>query len=301
MRVVDDEITLSVDNLVIGDGRVGLESAVAEGSPHVGGVGDGGSFTVRAEVRELAWPRGPAADFTITARTDPGTIDVDGTFAPDTNAVSATVRAADAALAPFGSLLPLAAPVGGRLDAQLRAVFRPETAPALTVEGALALHDVRLGREDAAPLRANALTVDRLELADRTLDVGRIFLTRPSALVERREDGSFPLRAMLTPPDSSDNPYTSPGEPADAPAAPADAAARSGEVAPRPGDAAARPGDASAPEPWRIEVDRVQVLEGNVRFLDRTTRPFLDATRRWTSAARWRHSAGPSSSRCRES
>jgi len=53
-------------------------------------------------------------------------------------------------------------------------------------------------------VRIARIAIDQLVLEGRTVDAGRIAISRPSVLIERREDGSFPLRAILTPSGATD-------------------------------------------------------------------------------------------------
>jgi hypothetical protein len=255
--ITEDRVTFRVEDVVVKDGRVAVGTLAIDGSPQLAaGEGTAPPFGLRAELHALDWPDGAPADFAITAHPGPGVIDIRGTFAPATRTVEATIRAEDAALAPFAPLIPVDAPVAGRVDARLEATLRPGTEAPLAVRGDLTAHAVRIGPEETAPVTADALRVSELAIEGRTIDIARVVLETPSVLVERDEDGSFPLRAMLTPD----------GAGAAAPRETIGEARRIGAVRPAGGGA--------GPAPWRVGVDEIRITDGTVRLIDRTSRPF---------------------------
>jgi hypothetical protein len=242
VQITEDRVTVRVEDVVVKDGRVAVGTVAIDGSPQLAaGEETAPPLALHAELHALDWPDGAPAAFSITAQPDPGVIEVRGTFAPVTRGVEATLRAEDAALASFAPLIPVDAPVAARIDAQLQATLRPGGKAPLAVRGDLTAHAVRVGPEEAASVTAHALRVSGFALEGRTIDIARVVLETPSVLVERAEDGSFPLRTMLTP-------------------------GGAGNV--RPAGGGVEPG------PWRVDVDEIRVAEGTVRLIDRTSRPF---------------------------
>jgi hypothetical protein len=255
-RIRDERATFSFSDLVIDDGGVTVGRAAVDASPEVGRGGEEGEpFGLHAEVRALAWPQGGPADVTLVGTPGDGRVELTGTFTPSTRAVELVVHARAAALFPFTALIPIDASVAGVLDADGRVALHPRD-HGLTASGDLVIRDVRVGPAETAPMRVAELRVEEFALDGATLAIERVTVTRPSVLVEREKDGSFPLRAMLTP-DASGA-----ASPAASPAA--------GGVS----TGGARHPESREARAWRITVDDIRVVDGNVRFLDRTTTPF---------------------------
>ncbi|MBM4440392.1 MAG: DUF748 domain-containing protein, partial [Candidatus Rokubacteria bacterium] len=251
-RVVDDRLTVTVEGLALSDGAVAAGRLALDASPALGRADEAGQpFALHAELRDLAWPGGAPAALRVRVGAGEGSLEASGTFVPSTRMLEATVTAANAALAPFAPLLPIDAGMGGRLDARLRVSAQPGAAAPVTARGDLTVHDAHLGPADTAPVRAAAVRVEGLALEGRTLEAARVTLAEPSILIEREDDGSFPLRAMLTPDAGG---AASPPAP-DGAAAPTPASARGGAA-------------------WKVAIDDLRVVDGRVRFVDRTTRPF---------------------------
>jgi hypothetical protein len=251
VRVRDDRVSFTVDGLAVKDGVVTVGAAVIESTPRLvhGSESTAVVPRVRAELTGLAWPGQDAADLALTAVfPEAGRLEARGTFVPATRTVDVTIRAEDAPLEPLALLFPVDAPVAGRLDARLVAALRADAATALTVRGDLTLRDGRIGPADTAPVRIDRAHVDGLRASEDGLEVARLALLRPSVLIEREGDGTFPLRAMFMP-------------------------GASGYAAPRERGTERRAGsdDAAA---FAFHVDEVVVEDGDVRFVDGTTTPF---------------------------
>jgi hypothetical protein len=249
MRVGDQRLAFIVTDLVVRNGTTSVEAVVVDGTPALARAGETAPpfSRLHAELRGLRWPGGRPADWRVIAEpAGGGRVTARGTFTPDARAVAGTVEAEDASIEAFSPLLPIDAPVAGRLDARLQAgagADRP-----VVLEGELTLREVRIGPADAPPIRADRMAVTSLALRGRNLTIAGVVVDEPIVVVEREEDGAFPLRAMLTPA----SPAASPG-----PAARVEPAA-AGEREPA----------------LRVTVEELVVREGNVRFIDRATRPF---------------------------
>jgi hypothetical protein len=248
IRIEDERIDFRLADLLVRDGTTSFDVAVVDGTPALGRTEMAPPLSrLHAALRGLRWPGGPAAPWRVVAEPpDGGRLTVTGTLAPATWTVAGTIEAEDAAIAPFSALLPVDAEVTGRLDAHVHGKVGPELP--VTLEGDLTLRQVSIDPADTAALRAARLDLDGAVLRGRSLSAARLLLHEPSVPVEREDDGTFPLRAMLAP---APFPAASPGE-------------RSG-----------RPESARETEDsdFRFAVEQIMISEGHVRFIDRTTTP----------------------------
>jgi len=248
VRVRDQRLTFAVTGLVVHDGETSLEAAVVDGTPALGRAADAAPPLSRlhAEVRALRWPDGAPASWRLVAEpADGGRVQAEGTLAPAARTVTGTLEATDAAITAFAALIPIDAPLAGRLDARLRGRAAAGQPPML--EGELTLHEARIGPPDAAPVRAERLTASGLALHEAGLTVGQLVVQAPSVVVEREQDGDFPLRAMFTP------------------ASPA--------ASPRASGPRIEPATGGERPAASFTIDELVVREGNVRFIDHTTTP----------------------------
>jgi hypothetical protein len=253
LHVRDERVAFGVTNLVVGDGAVSVEAATVDGAPAFARPGETAPALSRlhAELRGLHWPQGADARWQLVAEPpDGGRVVAQGTLAAGVPVVRGTVVADDASLAVAGALIPLSAPVRGRLDARLTLEAGADRPPAL--EGEATLREVTIGPADTPPVRIARVSVSGLEVVGRELAAAQVALEQPTVVVEREADGAFPLRTMLTPP---------------SPAAPAEDGGR------KPPDPAAgrevEPADALS-----VRVGEIVIREGDVRFIDRATTPF---------------------------
>jgi hypothetical protein len=251
VHVGDPRVDITLDDLALRDGTVSLAAATVDGAPVLGRTGETGSALSRlhAAVDNVRWPVGPDADWQLVAEPAAGgRLTAHGTFTPATRALRAAVEANDVAVGPLTVFLPIDAPVSGRLDGRARASTSGPDAAKL--DGQLTLRALAIGPPDAAPVRIETITATGITLRGGELAVARLGIERPSVLVERKDDGSFPLRAMLT---SAASPARSPDDRASHPQPDGDPAA--------------------APAP-PFAIDELVVREGNVRFIDHATTPF---------------------------
>jgi hypothetical protein len=204
---------------------------------------------LRVAVEGATWPPQAPARVQFAAQLpEAGALEGRGTVALDRRTAALTLRLADAALGPYAAFLPIDAPLGGRADAELAVTAGFGDALAVGARGTLTARTLAVGPADAPLLRIERVAVTGLD-ADwpRAVRVARVAITRPSALVERAADGTFPLRTMLTPRTAA--------PPAEAPRA-----------APAASDT--KPAPALA-----IEVGEVVIEDGAARFVDRTLTP----------------------------
>ena len=249
LRVRDQRLAFTLTDLVLRAGALSLDAVVVDGTPALGRAGDASPPRSRlhAELRALHWPGGGPARWRLVAEpSDGGRLTAQGTLHAARRAVAGTLQAEGAAIAPFAAFIPIDAPVAGRLDAQLRGEAGAEQPAAL--EGELTLREVRIGPPDATPIRVERLAASGVALRGSSLTIARLVVEEPGVVVEREEDRTFPLRAMLTP----ESPAASPG-----PAA--------GGIEPVRGT------DRGAA--LVVGIEELVVREGNVRFIDQTTTP----------------------------
>ena len=231
--------------------------------------------SLRVSVENVAWPfRGTARTALTVELPESGTVAVNGTAELASYTLDLTVEARDVALAAYRRFLPVDVPLTGRAVATLRVKGVMSELPRIAVSGTVGASRLTLGPGAKPPLAVEGVEVAGLEAdwPDR-IRVARVAIRKPSALLEREKDGSFPLRTMLTPPAAKAPPAQVPTAtqvPTTAVAAVASAPAS--PSAPVPPAASSPP--AAAAKRLALEVGDLTVVDGDVRFVDRTTTPF---------------------------
>jgi hypothetical protein len=266
--VTDARLAFSIGDLVVKDGATSVASIAVRGAPALtdATVTPPRRLALRAlalDAGGIAWPAGPPARVRVGLDLpEAGTLTASGTIALATRALELAVELKDAALAPYGGWLPIEAPLDGRAEAALTVNGGFGEPLALGVKGTIAAHALALGgTEGRAPVALERLAVTGLDLQwPSRLAIERVTLTKPYALLERNKDGSFPLRAMLTPrgPAAAGSPATAPSVAASPATDPAPA---SPPTAPR--------------SPMALEIAEIVVEDGDTRFVDHSTTPFF--------------------------
>lgn len=198
-------LTAQLTGFVLRDDAFELRQLVANGTmsvrdPMVKGGGAFKASTVRANIRELTWPATTPGLVDIQASIPGGgTLAVAGTVRPPPAATQLALRVASMNLAPWAQFFPLSAKVTGVASADLR-INEPFAAgiPA-RVQGTAAVE--RLGVTDAREqlLGAQRVEASGLELHwPERLNVRRVVVTGPRAIVERDAAGNFPLQTLMT-------------------------------------------------------------------------------------------------------
>jgi hypothetical protein len=202
----EPRLTFRLDDLALKDGAVRVGTLAVSGAPAVAVPGGEPTRVValkglRVAVADAAWPAAGPTRVEIAAELpDAGRLAIAGTVRADTRDVDLAVRLDEAPLAPYAAFLPLDADLAGTATADLRVAGRAADGGAIEVAGALRGADLALG-----PAGRPVVTVKRLEASGIELRwpseivVGRLAVGDPVALVEREQDGTFPLRAMLRP------------------------------------------------------------------------------------------------------
>ena len=202
---------------------------------------------------DVTWPATRDTKLRVNAELpESGTLLVDGTAALATRTITARVTLKDAALAPYRAWLPISAPVAGRVSSALKVGARIADAPTITAQGSAAASGITFDSGPDQPLRLENVAVTGIDVHwPSRATVERVTLTRPSVLVVRDKDGSFPLREMLTAPAAS-------------PAASPAFGTTTSDSVPPPSPAAR----------MALEIGEVVIDEGSARFVDRSTTPF---------------------------
>jgi hypothetical protein len=184
-----------------------------------------------------------------------GRLGVTGTAALDPQAIDLAIDLRNAALAPYRVLLPFDAPIAGEASAAFTLAARMTSDVTATGSGQAELRAFTLGPPDRPAVSVERVEVTGVELAwpgDARVD--RVRVVKPAVLLERDKDGSFPLRAMLTPRDQGPARIAETAAPAAAPPSPA------------------TPG-ATPSRPFAVAIREIAVDDGNIRFVDRSTTP----------------------------
>jgi uncharacterized protein DUF748 len=215
---------------------------------------------------DVTWPATGDTKLRVNAELpESGALLVDGTAALATRTITASVTLKDAALTPYHAWLPISAPIAGRVSSALNVGARLGDAPTVTAQGTATASGIVFGSGQDQPLSVEKIALSGIDVRwPSQATIARVTVTQPSVLVVRDKDGSFPLRAMLTPPAASPAPATATSESVPSPAAlPASATATS-ESVPAPPPAAR----------MALEIGEVVINEGSARFVDRSTTPF---------------------------
>lgn len=248
--VTAPELQIAIEELTLEDEQVGARRLTLEGSVAVDPPGERAERVavpaVRFLVEDLGWPAaGPARLDIAVDLPEGGQLRATGAVALDSRRLDLDVRAEDAALGPFARLAPLRGPVQGTADVDLEVRGSLAEPPAVTGTGNATVEGLTIGDPGEAPITVARIVLDGLTVRwPFAVALDGVTLVEPSALIVREEDGSFPLRAMLT----------TAGEDAGGDAGPAADAAEAGDGFP-------------------IRIGRLEIQDGDARFVDRTVTP----------------------------
>jgi hypothetical protein len=257
--VTAPEVTLSIGDLLVGDGGVTADRLLLEAAPTLldtaGPRPRSVAFRgVRVVVNDAAWPGGGAAVSLDAELPGAGTLTTRGRMDLGGRAFELDVVLREAALAPWAPLIAPEAPVDGQLAGTFT-VAGTVSPLQVTVNGDMAARDVAIGAGETAPITVAEVVVPGIDVRwPERVQIDRIVVRQPRVLVVREADGDFPLVAMLRP-EGDAAPSASPPTDGPAPTRPA--------------------GDRDEP-PLGIPfaIGRILVEDGQARFVDRATRPF---------------------------
>jgi uncharacterized protein involved in outer membrane biogenesis len=236
--------------------RLALDGAIRMRDPTAPASGRYPLSSVRASVSDLTWPARTAGRLEA-AGTVPGggALSIVGTVRPPPAATQLTLRLTGLQLAPWAQLLPIAARVAGRAEANL-SIDEPLTAGLPTrIKGVVAVDRPTIPDARQELLSARRIEARGLELHWPTrLVVARVQVDGPRAMIERERAGAVTLVTALTPPATSAAPERG------APKAPA-LGVEIGEVGVRDGRVTWH--DAMRTPPARLEVAALEATTTN--------------------------------------
>ncbi|HXG02763.1 MAG TPA: DUF748 domain-containing protein, partial [Candidatus Binatia bacterium] len=259
LRVEDPGVAFRLQDVRFRQGRLAAVALTAHGAPAL--VVDQSAGVehrldvprLGIELQDVSWPPERPARFRIAADLPGrGRLTGDGSVDLGRSALTGSIEIADAELAPYQPFVPISAPLRGRLDGRL--ALRAELGAAtrgVHATGNLTAQGVVLGDPERPPVAVQAIEIAGLEARwPERVEAEQLVITAPKVFIEREADGDFPLLAALRPPAVEDG-----GVPPSA----------------SPGPAA---GSVGAPAGPAFAVREVRLEDGDLRFLDRTTRPF---------------------------
>jgi hypothetical protein len=228
---------------------------------------------LKVALQKLTWPQTEPANLQVSMQLPKGgALDVGGTVVLKPVKADLKVVVKDADLSAYQRYLPISAPFAGRADADLEVNATMDGAVQAAARGKASLSGVAIGPKGAPLVSVQQATATAIDVRwPEQIKVGQVRLRRPYAFIERKADGTLPLRAVFAPPGAK--PDAKPAAPAATPVAaktpvPAEtkAPAKSAEAKPpvKPGAAQKKPA---------IEIADITVDEGNARFTDRTGDP----------------------------
>ncbi len=260
IAVTDRKLGFTVADVRVRDSALSIARAGLTGAPSIADD----SVTpprrldlrgVKASVRDVAWPATrPLPLELLVDLPQAGTLTVAGSAQLDARAVTLNAEVKDAALAGYQSFLPFEAAIGGEASAAMIIAVRAAAGVTATVKGQAEVRNFALGAADSPAVQAERVETTGIDVQwPEAVRVDLVKLVKPSAVLEREKDGSFPLRTMLTPRGATEAPATPPVAP---PAPPADA-------------------PAATKAPLAVSIHEVLIEDGNFRFIDRSTTPLL--------------------------
>ena len=255
-------VTVAVKDVALRNRDVAVGQIQLEGNPTVFDthLSPPPRFSLKAlkvVVEGATWPeRGPARVQVTAGLPGGGAFDARGTLrmAPLGADLRIMLRGVD--LAPYQKYFPIAAPLSGNADADVNLVASMEGGLRATVRGKAGVGRVALGERYAPAVKVERAEVSGLDIRwPSRFAVGRVWIRKPSVIIERDQNGKLPLREMFV--------RTPAGQAGTA--ASADKPAQTTTTTP----ATAKP---SLPKA-AIEIEETVIEDGYAQFIDRTDSP----------------------------
>lgn len=247
---------IAVREVVIKDGAVDWRDAAVKPAAQLS------VRVIDLAVQDAGWPLERPVPVRLRLRAPGGgALAIRGTVGTD--AADVHIRAQGVDLAPYRPYVPISATFRGSADAEVRARLSRAGALHAQVRGDAALHRGALDdgmRRIASIERAQARGID-VDWPGR-LAADSVTLRQPWVVVERDANGGFPLRVLLSPPDTHTR--ASAGERASERVA---SETNAGAPSARP------PGEPAASAERTISVRRLVIQDGGVRFVDHSIAP----------------------------
>ncbi|HKA33916.1 MAG TPA: DUF748 domain-containing protein [Candidatus Binatia bacterium] len=219
---------------------------------------------LKIAVQKLAWPQTEPATVKVTSQLPQGgAVDIGGTVLVKPVKADLKVILKDADLSAYQRYIPISAPLVGRADADLDVSATVEEGVQAAARGKASLSSVAIGTKGAPLVSVQQATATAIDVRwPEQIKVGQVRLRRPYAFIERKADGTLPLRAVFSPPGAK--PEAKPAAPAATPVA---------AKTPVPAETKPPAKPAAGPKKPAIEIGDITVDEGNARFIDRTGEP----------------------------
>jgi Domain of Unknown Function (DUF748) len=226
--------------------------------------------TVRADVADLTWPATTDGRLDVNASIpDGGVLSVAGTLRPPPAPTQLRVRLANLDLAPWTGILPLAARIAGIAEADLRMNEPLAAGVPARVQGSMAVNRLAVADARQELVRIRRVEANGIEVRwPERLVVGRVLVTEPHGLVERDQNGTLPLLALVRAPAAGG--ASGSGGPRVTADAPQTAAAGG------PGDAhsaSAEDARGQAGPRLRVRVGEIVIRNGEIAWRDKAVAP----------------------------
>ena len=157
----------------------------------------------RLEARDFTWPaRRPVALQLQASTPGGGSVRVEGQLGVGSRSLDGKLVASGVDVAPIRPYLPVRARIAGKAGAELTVKVALEPI-AITAQGKADLRDLSLADGERPLVTAARIETTGIDYAwPATAKIDRVEIQKPTAVLERRADGTLPLGALLLPPSS---------------------------------------------------------------------------------------------------
>jgi len=228
---------------------------------------------LKVAMQKLTWPQTePASVQVATQLPQGGALEVGGTVLLKPVKADLKVVVKNADLSAYQRYLPISAPLAGRADADLDVNATMEGGIQAAARGKASVSSVAIGPKGAPLVSVQQASVTAIDVRwPEQIKVGQVRVRRPYAFIERKADGTLPLRAVFAPPGAKGE--TKPAAPAATPVAAKTPVPAEAKAPAQPAEAKPPVKPGAAQKKPAIEIADITVDEGNARFTDRTGEP----------------------------
>ena len=155
----------------------------------------------RLEARDFTWPaRRPVALQLQASTPGGGSVRVEGQLGVGSRSLDGKLVASGVDVAPIRPYLPVRARIAGKAGAELTVKVALEPI-AVTAQGKADLQDLSVADGERPLVTAARIETTGIDYAwPATAKIDRVEIQKPTAVLERRADGTLPLGALLGPP-----------------------------------------------------------------------------------------------------
>ena len=155
----------------------------------------------RLEARDFTWPaRRPVALQLQMSTPGGGSVRVEGQLGVGSRSLEGKLVASGVDVAPIRPYLPVRARIAGKAGAELTVKVALEPI-AVTAQGKADLQDLAVADGERPLVTAARIETTGIDYAwPATAKIDRVEIQKPTAVLERRADGTLPLGALLVPP-----------------------------------------------------------------------------------------------------